>query len=143
MGDYIAIERKTGPFEFDCLSVSTGTPFHARVDEDKLTLFLEKSWIDSHPRACRFLRPAGDSRIICTIHETSAVQCKLYRCTVLKIFSPEGSYLGKITGNISLHTDDPCLKNIWESADREIPWKSPGVEDWIAAFFRSKGYTVE
>jgi len=143
MGDYIEIERETGPYEFDCVSVSTGTQFHARVDEDKRALFLEKSWIGKHPRACRFLRPAGDSRIICTVHGTSAVQCKFYRCTVLKIFSPDGEYLGKITGNISLHTGDARLKNIWESADREIPWKSPGVEDWIATFFRDMGYIVE
>ncbi|HVP94809.1 MAG TPA: hypothetical protein VMS89_06500 [Methanoregulaceae archaeon] len=143
MGDYIGIEQETGPFEFDCVSVSTGTPFHARVDEDKRTLFLERDWIERHPRACRFLRPAGDSRIVCTIHDTSAVQCKFYRCTVLKIFSPEGTFLGKVTGNLSLHTEDGSLKKTWESADREIPWNSPDVEEWIAMFLRNKGYIVE
>jgi hypothetical protein len=143
MGDYIEIERETGPFEFDCISVSTGTPFHARVDEDKRILFLEKSWIAKHPRACRFLRPAGNSRIVCTIHETSAVQCKFYRCIVMKIFSQGGNYLGTITGNHSLHTEDASLKETWESADRDIPWNSPDVEEWIATFFRNKGYIVE
>jgi hypothetical protein len=143
MGDYIAIERETGPFEFDCSSVSTGTPFRARVDEDKRMLFLETGWIAKHPRACRFLRPAGGSRIVCTIHETIAVQCKFYRCTVMKIFSPGGDYLGKINGNLSLHTDDKSLKKTWESADREIPWNSAGVEAWIAGFLRKNGYSVE
>jgi hypothetical protein len=143
MGDYIEIERETGPFEFDCSSVSTGTPFHARVDDDKRTLFLDTRWIAKHPGACRFLRPAGDSRIVCTIHETNAVQCKFYRCTVMKIFSPDGNCLGKVNGNLSLHTEDESLKKTWESADREIPWNSPGVEEWIAGFLRKKGYSVE
>jgi hypothetical protein len=35
MGDYIVIDHMIGPFEFACESVSTGTPFHARVDDDK------------------------------------------------------------------------------------------------------------
>ncbi len=143
MGDYIAIEKETGPFEFDCVSVSTGTPFHARVDDDKRHLFLEQDWIREHPTACRFLRPAGDSRIVCTVHETSAVQCKFYRCTVMKIYSKSRDYLGKVTGNLSLHSDDPGLKKIWESADPEIPWKSPDVEEKIAELLREKGYTVE
>ncbi len=30
MGDYIVIDHKTGPFEYACESVSTGTPFNAR-----------------------------------------------------------------------------------------------------------------
>ena len=41
MGDYIAIEHQIGPFEFACESVSTGTPFIARVDEDKRDIFLD------------------------------------------------------------------------------------------------------
>ena len=143
MGDYIAIERETVPFEFDCVSVSTGTPFHARVDDDKRHLFLEQDWIREHPTACRFLRPAGDSRIVCTVHETSAVQCKFYRCTVMRIFSKSGEFLGNVTGNLSLHSDDPGLKATWEEADREIPWRSPDVEEWIEGYLRKKGYTVE
>ncbi len=35
MGDYIVIEHQIGPFEFACESVSTGTPFIARIDDDK------------------------------------------------------------------------------------------------------------
>ena len=35
LGDYIVIDHQIGPFEFACESVSTGTTFTARVDEDK------------------------------------------------------------------------------------------------------------
>ena len=143
MGDYIGIERETGPFEFDCVSVSTGTPFHAHIDEDKQNLFLDRRWIEKHPRACRFLRPAGNSRVVCTIHETNATQCKFYRCVVMRIYSPDGTYCGKVNGNLSLHTEDPALKELWEAADRVIPWSSPEVEKWIASFLRKKGYIVE
>ena len=56
MGDYIGIERETGPFEFDCVSVSTGTPFHARVDEDKRHLFVERDWILRAPHGMQVLK---------------------------------------------------------------------------------------
>ena len=39
LGDYIVIDHQIGPFEFACESVSTGTTFTARVDEDKREIF--------------------------------------------------------------------------------------------------------
>ena len=56
MGDYIVIEHQIGPFEFACESVSTGTPFVARIDEDKHHIFLDHTFPDQHPA-----RPAGFS----------------------------------------------------------------------------------
>ena len=61
----------------------------------------------------------------------------------MRIFSKGGDYLGKVTGNLSLHSEDQALKTTWESADREIPWKSADVEEWIACFLQGKGYIVE
>ena len=81
LGDYISIDREIGPFEFECSSVSTGTPFYARVDEDKRELFLDTTWIQEHPAACRFLRPSGE-RIVCTIHE--------YKCSTVQILPVRG-----------------------------------------------------
>jgi Fe-S-cluster containining protein len=97
MGDYITIEETIGPFDFLCSSVTTGTPFIARVDDDKRALFMNRTWIEQHPTACRFLRPIGD-RTICTIHETSPIQCKAYRCSIMQIFSSDNKLLGKVTG---------------------------------------------
>jgi hypothetical protein len=142
MGDYIEIDRQAGTFEFECSSVSTGTPFYARVDEDKRDLFLDTAWIQEHPSACRFLRPSGE-RIVCTIHETSAAQCKFYRCVVFRVYSREKKFLGTVTGTLALHTEDKELQSAWERGDRIIPWDSPDVEDRIAAYLAKNGYILE
>jgi hypothetical protein len=142
LGDYIEIDRQVGPFEFDCSSVSTGTPFHAKVDEDKRELFLDTTWIQQHPSACRFLRPSGD-RIVCTVHETSAAQCKFYRCVVFRVYSRERMFLGTVTGTLALHTTDRELQSVWERADQVIHWNSPDVEDRIAAYLLENEYIPE
>lgn len=142
LGDYIEIDRQAGPFEFECSSVSTGTPFYARVDEDKRDLFLDTTWIQEHPSACRFLRPSGE-RIVCTIHNTSAAQCKFYRCVVFRVYSRERKFLGTVTGTLALHTEDKELQSAWERGVRVIPWDSPDVEDRIAAYLVENGYILE
>jgi len=142
LGDYIEIDRQVSQFEFECSSVSTGTPFFARIDEDKRELFNDRTWIEEHPSACRFLRPSGD-RIICTIHETSAVQCKFYRCVVFTVYSQERKLLGTVTGTLALHTDDRELRSAWEKGARTIPWNSPDVEDRIAEYLAGNGYILE
>ena len=142
LGDYIAVGREVGPFTYECESVSTGTPFLAVVNEDKREIFLDRSWIDGHPTACRFLRPSGE-HILCTIHGTSPSQCKFYRCVVMRIFSPAGTLVGKVTGTLALHSDDPALREIWESALREIPEWSGDIEDRMQKVLESRGYRVE
>jgi Fe-S-cluster containining protein len=142
MGDYIEIDRNIGPFEFECSSVSTGTPFSAKVDEDKRELFLDTKWIQEHPSACRFLRPSG-KRVVCTIHNTSAAQCRSYRCVVLRVYSSDRKFLGTVTGTLALHNGDVGLQSIWERGDRIIPWDSRDVEDRIAAYLIENGYIDE
>jgi len=142
MGDYIVIERQIGPFEFACESVSTGTPFIARIDDDKREIFLDYTFPDQHPAACRFLRPDGN-RIRCTIHETSPCQCKYYRCVVMRISDFRGNLTGTVTGTLSLHSNDPGLRSVWETAEREI---SPGIDDReerLQQYLESHGYQVE
>ena len=142
MGDYIVIERQTGPFEFDACSVSTGTGFLARVDEDKRKLFLDREWIDRHPSACPFLRPGGDL-FFCCIHETSPAQCKAYRCVVFRIRSPDGKPAGFITGTLALHTNDPALREAWKAVE-EVMGKDPGLaEREIPAVLGRKGYMCD
>jgi Fe-S-cluster containining protein len=142
MGDYIIIERQTGPFEFDACSVSTGTGFHARVDEDKRTLFSDREWIDRHPSACPFLRP-GEDRFFCCIHETSPVQCKAYRCVVARIWSPGGEMVGYITGTLALHGNDPYLREIWEEVE-EVMRRNPDLaEEEIFAILARRGFSCD
>jgi len=142
MGDYIGIERQISQFEFECCSVSTGTPFVARVDDDKRAIFSDKTWSDQHPTACRFLRPEGDL-IRCTIHETSPAQCKYYRCVVMRVFDRTGTLLGTVTGNLSLHSEDRELRQCWEEAERKISHRAPDAEERFQKALEEKGYRVE
>jgi len=142
LGDYIVIEKQIGPFEFACESVSTGTQFVAVIDEDKREIFSDHSFPERHPHACRFLRPDGDL-IRCTIHRDSPAQCKYYRCVVMRIADPSGNPIGHITGNLSLHTEDPGLRAAWEMAEREIPLRHADAEGRYRSFLDAHGYRVE
>ena len=142
LGDYIVIERQTGPFSFACESVSTGTSFTAEVDADKRTLFTDFSFPEQNPSACRFLRPDGD-QLRCTIHRDSPAQCKFYRCVVMQVSDTRGVLIGTVRGTLDLHTDDPALRALWEEVMRKRPVDDREAEGWIAAFLRKNGYTVE
>lgn len=142
LGDYIVIERQTGPYTFECESVSTGTPFTAEIDEDKRAIFSDHSFPDRHPHACRFLRPDGDL-LRCTIHRDSPAQCKFYRCVSMRVFDRAGRGLGYVTGALALHSDEPALRSVWENVERKRPKSDEDAEPWIAAFLLEKGYRVE
>lgn len=142
LGDYIVIDAKIGPYSFSCYCVSTNTPFQAVVDEDKRRFFDNDKFSNAHPHACPFLRPTGDGRIVCTIHETSPVQCKLYRCVALKIYSGE-KQVGYITGMGALHSDDPDLRSLYDSCTSQIPKEEQERDKWFACFFEKHGYRTE
>ena len=141
MGDYIVIDHKIGPFEYACESVSTGTSFNVRVDDDKREIFSDQTFPDQHPAACRFLRPNGNL-IQCTIHRDSPSQCKFYRCVVMRIFNGMGGVIGTVTGTLSLHSDDPGLRSVWEEAWQKIRESDPDSEAKIQVFLEDHGYRV-
>lgn len=140
MGDFIVIERQVGPYEYKGCSVSTGTPFLAEIDRDKRHLFSDQSWIRKHPSACPFLRPS-DNRIVCTIHETSPVQCKAYRCVIIRIRSHDGKELGYVTGTLSLHSDDPTLMEDWRCIEPLLSAFPGDAEERITSVLIKKGYS--
>lgn len=142
LGDYIVIERQIGPFIFACESVSTGTPFTAEVDDDKREIFLDTSFPDRNPHACRFLRPDG-SLLRCTIHRDSPAQCKFYRCVAMRVFDSGGKPLGYVTGTLALHADDMALRSVWDEVELKRPKSDVDAEPWIATFLVGKGYRVE
>jgi Fe-S-cluster containining protein len=141
LGDYIVIERQTGPFTFACESVSTGTPFTACVDEDKREIFPDHTFHKAHPHACRFLRPDG-SLLRCTIHRDSPTQCKFYRCVVMRIADSGENLRGTVTGTLNLHSDDADLRALWEAAEKEIPESCPDAEERRAKYLEKHGYRV-
>ena len=142
MGDYIVIEHQIGPFEFACESASTGTPFVARIDEDKHHLFLDRTFPDQHPAACRFLRPEGDL-LRCVIHDSSSCQCKNYRCVIMRIFDSQGILIGTITGDLSLHSNDAVLRGLWEAEEQRISHLSADEEIWLQKYLEDKGFRIE
>jgi len=142
LGDYIIIDHQIDRFIFACESVSTGTPFVARIDEDKREIFSDYSFPEQHPHACRFLRADGDL-IRCTIHRDSPAQCKYYRCVVMRIADPDGKSLGYVTGDLSLHADDPGLRAVWDEAQRVIPHRDPDAERRYLQALEAHGYRVD
>lgn len=142
LGDYIVIERQVGEFEFECCSVSTDTPFHAGIDEDKRRIFSDYSFPETHPTACRFLRPDGDL-VRCTIHRDSPAQCKFYRCVVMRIQDSQGKNLGTVTGTLALHSDDPGLRKIWDEYGPGFSEPAETAEPRLRRLFEERGYRVE
>jgi Fe-S-cluster containining protein len=142
LGDYIVIEKQLGPFTFAAESVSTGTSFIAEIDEDKRHLFIDHTFPDQHPAACRFLRQ-DEELCRCTIHRDSPVQCKFYRCVILRVLDQKGEVIGTVRGTLGLHTDDAGLRAIQEEIERNRPKSDADAEPWIAAFLTRKGYRVE
>lgn len=142
LGDYIAIDNQTGPYSFACSCVSTNTPFLAVVDEDKREIFDSHEFSHAHSHACPFLRPAGDNRIVCTIHDTSPAQCKIYRCASVKIFDGKNK-VGYITGMGALHSDDPALRALYESCASHLPESGQKRDAWLARYFEERGYRTE
>ena len=142
LGDYIVIERQIAPLRFECCSVSTGTPFTAEVDEDKRHLFFDRTWIDRHPTACRFLRPGGDL-LRCTIHRDSPAQCKFYRCVVMRVLGSTGEQAGTITGTLALHSEDPVLWAAYKEAMRDIQDTDPDAEERLQEFLINRGFEIQ
>jgi Fe-S-cluster containining protein len=142
LGDYIVIDRQTGPFSFECESVSTGTAFTAEVDEDKRRIFADFSFPEKNPAACRFLRPDG-LLLRCTIHRDSPAQCKFYRCVVMRVADSHGHLIGTVRGTLDLHSADPGLRAVWEEVVRGRPTDDGKAELWIAAILQQKGYRVD
>jgi hypothetical protein len=61
----------------------------------------------------------------------------------MQIFDQGGFPVGKVTGTLALHSDDPVLREIWERALRRIPDGSGDIEGRLRKVLESHGYRVE
>jgi Fe-S-cluster containining protein len=144
-GRYVAIERSLGPGDFFCRFQITGELFRAHLEPGLRALFGEKKDTAAHPEWCTFLRRDPEGRgFLCTIHATRPPYCRSFRCYTLKIFSSDGTEIGKVGGNRALFSTDANLTRCWQ--DRITPlaerddsrWKE-GVRDTLA----KEGYRAE
>jgi hypothetical protein len=142
LGDYIVIEEQIGQYLFNCVSVSTGTGFSAEVDPDKRVFFDDYTFPDQYPSACCFLRPLGEGKIGCTIHTDSPVQCKIFRCVVMRIDAPSGEEIGYITGMLALHSEDDKLRMIWDELITRMNPVDRENEDLMRIGLEQAGYRV-
>jgi hypothetical protein len=78
--------------------------------------------------------------IICTIHASSPEQCKRYRCTAFRISSPKGEVIGRVTGELNLHTQDPGLRSAWDDLPMDFPAFPDKSEDMLMRFLEERGY---
>jgi len=127
-------------FEFACESVSTGTPFTACIDEDKLGIFSDCTFPDAHPHACRFLRPDGKllrSRSTVTARP-SASSTGAWLCGSLIL---TGSFVERSPGPSTIRKTQRSGHS--GRAEKEIPESCPDAEERRAEFLTSHGYRVE
>jgi hypothetical protein len=61
----------------------------------------------------------------------------------MRIADPDGKSLGYVTGNLSLHTDNPALRTDWEEAEQAIPPRHPDAERLYQQILEAHGYRVE
>jgi Fe-S-cluster containining protein len=144
-GRYVTIERNLGPGDFFCRFQITGELFQARLQPDYRVLVQDRGEAAAHPEWCAFLRkdPAGKG-FVCTIHATRPPFCRTFRCYSLKIFSREGTEVGKVGGNRALLSSDADLTRLWQERVPPIAERDEGrwrerVRDTLA----KEGYRVE
>jgi hypothetical protein len=61
----------------------------------------------------------------------------------MRIGNERGEAIGTVTGTLSLHSDDPGLRSVWEDAWQKIKESDPDSEAKIQAFLEKHGYHVE
>ena len=61
----------------------------------------------------------------------------------MRIFDSRGNLIGTVTGNLSLHSNDPELRGVWEAAERRVSNLTEDAEIWLQKYLESKGYRVE
>jgi hypothetical protein len=61
----------------------------------------------------------------------------------MRIFDSRGNQIGNVTGNLSLHSNDPVLRGEWEAAERRISHLSDDAEIGLQKYLEDKGYRVE
>jgi hypothetical protein len=61
----------------------------------------------------------------------------------MRIFDSKRDLKGTVTGTLSLHSDDPILRSVWEKAEREFSSEGAEREEELQKYLEARGYLVE
>jgi hypothetical protein len=61
----------------------------------------------------------------------------------MRIFDSHGDLKGTVTGTLSLHSDDPLLRSVWETAERALSSEGLNREEQLQQYLEALGYRVE
>jgi hypothetical protein len=143
LGRSITIEQNTST-EILGKSAITGEkiriPRTANLDD----AFADRSVFNQYPDACPFLRQESETIWICLAYTVMPSHCKTLECYTMLILHPDGSVAGKVRTKRTLATEDPVLKELYDtvlvdiSAKEDIVWQKEARKVLI-----SKGYKVK
>jgi uncharacterized protein len=145
MGQVHTIQEICGEFEFLVTNEYTGEKTVVIVDQDKYSLFADKSIFLEQPEACPFLRyKREDRKAYCTVHLTRPEICRDYGCWRLLILNAEGSRAGRVMFQRAFFSDEDDLTRVWKTYID--PLNEPVDAIWdekITRILIHAGYTVQ
>jgi Fe-S-cluster containining protein len=144
MGQVHEIKETRSDVEFLVNNQYTGEKTVVVVDQDKQSLFLDKSIFREQPEACPFLRyNPVDRKSYCTVHQTRPEICRDYGCWRVLILNTAGLRAGRIMYQRTFVSEDADLTRLWmECVD---PLDEPDDKLWEARVTRiliNTGYSV-
>jgi len=143
LGRSITIEQ-IKPTEIIGKSAITGQKIQISRTADFDHAFADHSVFNQYPDACPFLRPNGEDVWICLAYAVMPSHCKALECYVMLILHPDGSIAGKVRAKRTLATEDPDLKELYDTVLVDIPAKEDIVwQKEARKVLISKGYKVK
>jgi len=144
MGKHVSIERQISGIQYVCRHNLADVVFYATIDRKFRDSFPENCATRENPEACPFLLTFDDGTQPCAIYQTRPDFCRKFICCTMRIFDQSGKEIGEVKGKASLSTDDPRLKEVWESVTSGI--STPDDAAWrkaVAEALEKEDYVAE
>ncbi|KQC04351.1 MAG: hypothetical protein APR53_10960 [Methanoculleus sp. SDB] len=138
-----SITKDLDNYTFVVYNSYSGDVKEVRVDPDKISLFEDRSSIETLPEACPFLRfdPAG--KAWCTVHRTRPDICRDYCCWRLLILDSRGRRAGRVFYQRTFIPDSAELGRLWEQVKPTL--NGLGDAEWddaVIGILTASGYRV-
>jgi Fe-S-cluster containining protein len=144
MGQVHSIKEIRGEFEFLVNNQYTGEKTVVIIDQEKHSLFADKSIFREQPEACPFLRyKTEDKKAYCTVHLTRPEICRDYGCWRLLILNFRGLRAGRIMYQRAFFSDDNDLTRLWKTCIDPLNEPDDAIwEEKVCGILAGAGYTV-